>query len=963
MKHFLPLLLLLLSGAAAQAQRPSTPQLTVTEHQLSNGMTVWLNEDHSQPVVYGSVVVKAGAKDCPGTGIAHYFEHILFKGTDRLGTVDYASEKVYLDSISVLYDRLAETRDAAERAALQQDINRLSGLAAQYAIPNEFNRLVTRYGGTGLNAATSYDMTFYYNTFPARYLEQWSLLYSERLLRPVYRLFQGELETVYEEKNRGDDNLFGSVLETVTKAIFQDRPYASPVIGTTENLKNPRMSEMDAFFKRYYVGCNMGIILAGDIDPTAALPILERTFGRIERGTPPERQLSPLPPIHGQQELTVRIPIPVVSARGLLFRAPTDYEADANALDIGLQLLSNGSSGLLDSLMNESKVLAALSMRMALNDAGVAGYLVVPNLLGSTKKAIAAVQEQVARLQRGEFSDAQFEAAKLDAIRKAELAIETPADRAQKMIEVMSSGHSWQEYLQLVAARREVTRNDAIAALRKYFGSDYYLLRKKYGKPPKDRLQQPGYKPVVPRHIDEQSAFARELAALPAPPQAPRAIDFEHAATQTSLSQHATLYTVSNPVNDLFRLELRYSRGSLHDPLLPALATYLEKTGTDSLTHQQWQRSLYELGVTSSIECNKNSFSFILTGPDTHLTPALRLLGHLLTRAQHNPKALKDLVDEAKLNASTFEEDNTEVTTAVMSLVRYGQASPYLQQLNKQQAKALTGEKMLSLLSELTTHACTLLYSGTHDAATVSAAIRSTLPIARAQVKQTFIVPTYQTVNEPLVYLYDLPSARQTYVCSYETVGAQPTLRGKVCFDLLADYLGGGMSSVLFQEMREFRSLAYNTQAVASYAPNALYPDRPMTLCTVTSTQADKAMQATALLDSLLRSLPMRATNYETARASYESHYRNAYPTFRDMGSYIHNSRLYGYTSDPAPEHITLAEGITFDDLQRYYRDAVAGNSAHRCLILVGNVKKMDLAQLERYGRIVMLKKEQVINK
>jgi secreted Zn-dependent insulinase-like peptidase len=180
------------------------------------------------------------------------------------------------------------------------------------------------------------------------------------------------------------------------------------------------MSEMDAFFKRYYVGCNMGIILAGDIDPAATLPILERTFGRIERGTPPERQLSSLPPIHGQQELTVRIPIPVVSARGLLFRAPTDYEADANALDIGLQLLSNGSSGLLDSLMNESKLLGALSMRMALNDAGVAGYLVVPNLLGSTKKAVASVQEQVLRLQRGDFSDAQFEAAKLDAIRKAE---------------------------------------------------------------------------------------------------------------------------------------------------------------------------------------------------------------------------------------------------------------------------------------------------------------------------------------------------------------------------------------------------------------------------------------------------------------------------------------------------------------------------------------------------------------
>ena len=530
------LILLILSVAATHIAAQPAASLTVSEHQLSNGMTVWLNEDHSQPVVYGAVVVKAGSKDCPGTGIAHYFEHIMFKGTDRIGTVDYPSEKVYLDSIAALYDQLSQTSDESGRSKLQQDINRISVAAARYAIPNEFNRLITRYGGSELNAATSYDMTFYYNTFPAQYIEQWSLLYSERLLHPVFRLFQGELETVYEEKNRGEDNIMSSALEQVMKAIFQDRPYGYPIIGTTENLKNPRMSEMEAFFKRYYVGCNMGIVLAGDIDPAATLPLLERTFGRIDRGTPPARTSSPLPDIHGNPEVSVKAPIPILSVQANLYKAPTDYESDAQALDIGLRLLSNGSSGLLDSLCNESKLLAAVAMRIAMNDAGVTGYLVVPKLLSSSKKAIANVEEQVARIQRGDFSDEMFQAAKLDAIRKAEMSIETPDNRAEQMIAVMASGHTWQEYLRLVEDYRHVTRDQVMRALTRYLSANHYLLRKKYGTPKKDQLKQPGYKPVKPQHVDEQSSFAQELASVATAPQAPRAVDFSSDATVTPLA-------------------------------------------------------------------------------------------------------------------------------------------------------------------------------------------------------------------------------------------------------------------------------------------------------------------------------------------------------------------------------------------------------------------------------------------
>ena len=222
--------------------------LAVKELQLSNGMQVWLNEDPSQPIVFGAVVVKAGGKDSPDTGLAHYLEHLLFKGTDQLGTVDYAAEKVWLDSIAVCYDRLSATSDADERLSIQKEINRLSIRAAEYAIPNEFDRLTAAFGGTGLNAATSYDYTYYFNTFSPQYMAQWAELNSHRMMHPVFRLFQGELETVYEEKNRGADNMMQAPLFAMIKEFSGNNPYSYQVIGSTENLKNPRLGEMQAFF-------------------------------------------------------------------------------------------------------------------------------------------------------------------------------------------------------------------------------------------------------------------------------------------------------------------------------------------------------------------------------------------------------------------------------------------------------------------------------------------------------------------------------------------------------------------------------------------------------------------------------------------------------------------------------------------------------------------------------------------
>ena len=216
--------------------------LKVETYKLDNGLTVYLNADHTMPMIHGMVLVKGGGKRDPkdATGIAHYFEHIMFKGTNQLGTINYGGEKPYLDSISILYDDLGKTKDEKKRIEIQQEINRISIKAADYAIPNEFNKILSEMGGKGVNASTGYEYINYYNSFPSNQIEKWLEVYSHRFIQPVFRLFQSELETVYEEKNMYADDALNTFFEKFMEKFYKNSPYGQQtILGSSEHLKTP----------------------------------------------------------------------------------------------------------------------------------------------------------------------------------------------------------------------------------------------------------------------------------------------------------------------------------------------------------------------------------------------------------------------------------------------------------------------------------------------------------------------------------------------------------------------------------------------------------------------------------------------------------------------------------------------------------------------------------------------------
>ena len=935
------------------------PMLQVKELKLSNGMTVWLNEDHSQPKVFGAVVVKAGAKDCPNTGIAHYFEHIMFKGTDRIGTVDYQAEKPWLDSISAQYDLLSQTKDEAERSRIQQHINELSLKAADYMIPNEFNRLISKYGGSGLNAGTGLDMTYYHNAFLPQYMEQWCWLNSERLISPVFRGFQGELENVYEEKNRSADGM-GDIQEKVFGTIFKTQPYAYPIIGSTENLKNPRLSDMEAFYKKYYVASNMGLILCGDITPDSTLTaLLEKTFGRVQTGPVPQRGYSPMPDIQPGEKCQVKMPIPVVGLELLVYKSPTDFEPDADALDLANMLLSNGKAGLIDSLMNEHKVMMALAASVAFADAGGTGILIVPKLFGKMKTAEARIMEQVQQVMDGSFSSGQLETLKQEMVMQAEQELETIDKRSQLMVDAFSQGHSWQEVMDKIDHIKRVTKDEVVAVARKYYGANHITVSKKFGMPDKETLKQPGYKPIAPKNSDAKSAFALQLEQIPVRDAAICTVDFAHDVTTQKLSDHATLYYKENPINDIFTFSLRYKDGTLHTPRLAVLAGYLNALGTDSLKKQQLEKAWQRIGTTMEVAQGDETFSINLTGPDQQLKPALQLLAHFLRAAKGDEEALDEAKDADKVNRKSFGKQKSDVMKPVFSRVAYGDKSEYLTQLSKKEIKALTNDELLALFRELQQYDCELFYCGRQSIEAVAAESQRTLPMAQCSKPKADTYRRLQQYGEPTVFFYDVPKSRQNYVISYDILGALPTAKERAQLELWGEYFGGGMSSVLFQNVREFRSLAYSSYGRPIVKSLALHAQEPVGYVTATGTQADKTLEAVAVIDSLLRQMPMKEENLKSARQEVISDIQNDYPTFRGIAKYVANERMEGYATDPNADLARLLPAVSTQDIVSFHRQHVASRQ-NRVWIIIGDKKLTDLKALARYGKVVELKKEDV---
>ena len=947
-----------LLGGEVHAQLSES--LNVKEYKLSNGLSVWLNEDHSQPKIFGAVAVKAGAKDCPNTGIAHYFEHMMFKGTDQIGTTNYQAEKVLLDSIALKYDEIAKTKDKLKREQIQKEINALSIRSAEYAIPNEFSRLISRYGGSRLNAGTSYDYTVYLNEFSPQYINQWSELNSERLINPVFRLFQSELETVYEEKNMYNDVMGYQAFEKAIERFAAPHPYAYPIVGSTENLKNPKLSEMRQFFEDYYVAGNMGLILSGDFNTDEILPILEKNFSRIRKGEAPHREIIQPKLFKGMEEFKVKFPIPVIKMLAIGWRGVPANHPDEVALRIAVGLLNNeNGTGYLDKLTVEGKVMKTMAMSGSLNEAGVVGVVAVPKILfQSYGKAKKLVMHEVERIKNGDFSDESFNSLKLEQMRNYEKDLENIDSRAQKMLTLYSQGKSWNDYLNEVKEIDALTKEDVVNVANKYFTDNYLQITKKTGNYPKNNLTKPNFAPIIPKNTEAKSDYAKNLEKAPTLEAHPRFLDFKNDAKVIQLAPKAVLYAMANPVNDIFTLNLEYGKGNLESKLLSPMSDYLPLLGTDTLSYNEFREKLQNLGSTLTFAAENDKFIVQISGFDKNFNETLSLISGFMKHVKADSKKMKQVVDDAKLRYKAIKRSPDELADALLNKVRYGDKSEYLNRLSVSEIKKLKGEDLIAEFHAIKKVECNMHYCGNLPTQVVAAQIIKNITPEEITVASN--APVYReskTYTKPTVYFIDAPKSSQSIVAGYIQGGVNNDDSSRYASALFNNYFGGSMSSIVFQQIREFRSLAYRVQTTYK-TPLYKYKDKNGQLLALLSTQCDKTTDAMGVLDSLIKQMPVNEEKVETARQDVVNKANNEYPSFRERSSKIASLMKEGYISDPNKELIAGVANMDIKDIVDFYNRNVKGQVIS--YIVVGNAKKINMNKLSGFGNIVKVKAKEV---
>lgn len=934
----------------------------VNIHHLSNGMTVWLNPDSTASKFMGYVVVKAGARDCPNTGIAHYFEHIMFKGTQQIGTTNYAKEKPLLDEISHQYNLLSQTTDPKQRTTIQLQINKLNQQAAKYAIPNEFSKLLTRYGSTAINAYTTLDETVYHSECAPQYIAQWCQLNSERFINPVFRLFQGELETVYEEKNRAEDNFGMQLMEHLQEMVFKGSNYEYPVIGSTENLKNPRLSDMEAFYQKYYVANNMALILCGNFKEKDIIPLLEETFGRIRSGETPMREPINLADFNPNRTLKIKIPFPLIKASALVFRGPTPRDHDYTAMQIAMHLLSNSNnSGLIDSLSSHHHVMysmAAGADMFMTREVGLLGVAAVPNLpFGSKRKAEHLLWQQINKLKSGEFSAESLEAAKTEYLKQEKLKLENINSRISLMAGCYARGIDWNDYIRQISTLPQLQKADIMAACQHYFGNHYLLFHKKFGKYKKDKISKPPYAPVQTDNQNRQSDYAIQLAKTATPTLTPQFITLGKEVTTRHLGPQADLYTTANPQNDIFRLTLSWHQIQAEKPI-HTMSDLFDYLGTSTLSKQAFAKQLQALGTTLSGNYALGGMSIQLSGFDNNLAPSIRLLTDLLQHPKTDKKFVATMKKDARLGDKFFGKDMEAIHEAVMDKIAMGDKAFGLQDMSRSELKKLQVADIEGYFKAAQKGKLIVTYSGKANPDSLTHLLN---PIVQETNRTDFTGYDYtvQQPKRPTIYLYNMPDARQTIVGTYNVLPALNSEEKRAQFVIWARYFSnGGLNSVLFRELRDLRSLVYTCGGLAYQQEFKAYQDRSIGYFTTAGTQADKALTTLSLIDSLLSNMPIHAQDLQNARQSAMNNINNSRPTFRDQPGYVAGNIMRGYADDRNKAYAQAINHTTNEQVIDYYRQHI--QHAPRSYYVIGNLKALDRKALERYGTVVELKKEDI---
>ena len=929
---------------------------------LDNGLKVYMSVNPDEPRIQTYIAVRVGGKNDPAetTGLAHYFEHLMFKGTTNFGTQNYEAEKPLLDQIEQQFEVYRKTTGEAERKAIYHVIDSLSYEASKLAIPNEYDKLMAAIGANGTNAYTSFDVTCYTEDIPSNQVEEWAKIQADRFRNCVIRGFHTELETVYEEKNMSLTQDARKVWEATLSALFPHHPYGTQtVLGTQEHLKNPSITNIKEYYKTWYVPNNMAICLSGDFDPDQMIATIDKYFGTLQPNPN-------LPELNLPKEEPITTPIvrevlgPDAENITLAWRLPAASDPDAELMQVVSQILYNGQAGLIDlDLTQQQKTLSAYAYPSLMADYGtfeMAGRPKAGQTLDEVKDLLLA---ELKKLREGDFDDALLEATVNNFKLMQQYQLQSNESRADWFVQSFVNGTDWANEASSLNRLAQITKQQVVDLANKYLRDDNYaVIYKRQGKDPNEKkIDKPQITPIA-MNRDTASAFLRQIQteAANAAPIEPVFLDYTKDLTQLT-AKNGTIPVLykQNEENDIFQLVYYFDMGAEQDRYLGMAAQYLEYLGTSDMTPEQVKQAFYRMACSFGVSSGQRRTYVTLTGLNEYLPQAIALFEKLLADAQVNPQAYANLVADQLKARQDAKLNQSRNFSRLMQYVWYGPQATKLA-LNEAELKATDPQTLVDRIHGLGSYKHRILYYGPSTQDELLAVIdkEHRTPAALKDIPAPAYRVTLRQTPETRVFIapYD---AKNLYMLQYSSRGEKfdPAIEpGRQLYD---EYFGGGMNSIVFQEMRESRGLAYSAWAGLNRPP---YLDQDYYFVSQIATQSDKLMDAVNTFNDIINNMPLSENAFRLAKDAMITRLRTDRVTGMSVIWNYLDAQDLGQTVDSRIKLYNDIQNLTLDDVAAFQQQWVKGRTYYYGIL--GSFKDLDMKALEKLGPVTRLTTEDI---
>ena len=925
---------------------------------LDNGLTVYLSVNNEEPRIQTYIAVRTGSKNDPAetTGLAHYLEHLMFKGTTSFGTTDYEAEKPFLDDIEARYEKYRTLTDPEERRVAYHEIDSVSQLAAQYFIPNEYDKLMSTIGAEGTNAYTSEDVTCYVENIPSNEIDNWAKIQADRFQNMVIRGFHTELEAVYEEYNIGIAQDSRKAWEAMNAMLFPTHPYGTQTtIGTQEHLKNPSITNIKNYFNKWYRPNNVAICMAGDFNPDEVIAIIDKYFGGWQPGADVKQpEFAPLEPITSPKDTTIY----GLEAENLMmgWRFDRGNSMQADTLEMIGTMLSNGTAGLIDLDINQQmQMLYAWGGSSTNRD--YSSFLIggSPRPGQTLEEAKDLLLAEIEKLKKGDFPDDLMPSVVNNMKLNYYNSLESNQARANMFVNSFILERPWKQDVEYLKRMEGMTKEQIVAFANKHFNDNYVVVFKRQGADENQKkIDKPAITPI-PTNRDLVSNFVNEVQNTEVPAIQPRFVDFKKDLTFGKTEAGLPYIYVQNKENGRFTLSFRYEFGDEADLRYGVAANYLEYLGTDQMSNEEIKQQFYKLACDYYISVGARTITVTLRGLGENMPEALSLLENVMQNAQPDPMVAEMCIqqlEKSRMDAKLNQRSNFN------ALVQYGLYGPYNSQRNQlspEQIRQLDPQELLDLLKNLKNYEHTVLYYGPMTAEEMGKAVtenHQTVAELQAVPQGKHYELQATPENEVLIAPYDAKNIYMRMVHNEQRDWNPEEAAVKALFN---EYYGGGMNTIVFQEMREARGLAYN--AFAAYMePN--YKDQKEYFFTHIITQNDKMMDAVNHFLEILNEMPESEQAFGIAKEALTKRLASQRTTKFGLINAWLSAQMKGIDYDINERIYNALPNITLQDIVQFEQEQMA-NKPYRYVIL-GDEKELDMKALEQLGPVKRVSTEEI---